>query len=68
MIIGAFAAGRKSKEWYDFGVGLASGFLVILIGTLFDKFFRGNASIMELAGIATIIITVIRLVKSSLSR
>lgn len=68
MIIGAFAAGRKSNEWYDFGVGLASGFLVILIGTLFDKFFRGNASVMELTGVATIIITVIRLVKSSLSR
>lgn len=65
MIIGALVIGRKSKELYDVGVGLASGFLAILIGTFFDKFFHGNASIMELAGGATIIITVVRLVKSS---
>ena len=65
MIVGALVIGRKSKELYDVGVGLASGFLAILIGTFFDKFFHGNASIMELAGGATIIITVVRLVKSS---
>ena len=65
MIVGALVIGRKSKELYDVGVGIASGFLAILIGTFFDKFFHGNASIMELAGGATIIITVVRLVKSS---
>ena len=68
MIIGAFMIGRKSGEIIDVGVGIGCGILSILLGTLLEEAFYGNGSMMELAGGATIIITVVRLVKSTIKK
>lgn len=68
MIVGAFMIGRKSKEIIDVGVGIVCGVLSILLGTLLQEVFYGNGSMMELAGGATIIITIVRLVQSTIKK
>ena len=68
MIIGAFMIGRKSKEITDVGVGVACGILSIILGTILQEVFYENGSMMELAGGATIIITVVRLVQSTIKK
>ena len=64
MIIGALMIGRKSKPLVDVGVGIVCGVVTILLGTLLQNTFFRNGSVMELAGVATIIISIVRLVKS----
>lgn len=64
MIIGAFMIGRKKKEVIDAGIGIACGILAIVLGTILQSVFYGNGSAMELAGGATIIVTVVRMVQS----
>lgn len=62
MIVGAFMIGRKSKDLLDVGIGIGSGIISIILGTILQEVFFGNGSLMELAGATTIIIVVIRLV------
>ena len=64
MIVGAFMIGRKEKEVIDAGIGIGCGILAIVLGTILQSVFYGNGSAMELAGGATIIITVVRMVQS----
>ncbi len=68
MIIGSIMIGRKSKEITDVGVGVLCGILSILLGTILQDTFNGNGSAMELAGGATIIISMVRLVQSTSRR
>lgn len=65
MIVGALMIGRRTKGLLDVGVGVVCGVLALLLGVLQKEVFGGNGSAMELAGGATVIITVVRLLKSS---
>ncbi len=65
MIVGAFMIGRKQTKMIDAGVGVICGILSILLGTLLQEKYRGNGSLMELAGAATIIIVIVQLVRSA---
>ena len=65
MIIGACIIGRKSTELLDVGVGVSCGIFALLLGTLLQVFTR-SGSWMVLAGGVTLIIVVVRLVKTSL--
>ena len=64
MIIGALMIGRKSKEMAEVGVGAASGLLALLLGMLLQESFHGNGSAMVLGGGATLIITVVQLIRT----
>lgn len=64
MIVGALMIGRRTKGLFDVGVGVMCGVLALLLGVLLEEVFYGNGSAMQLAGGATIIITVVRLLKS----
>lgn len=64
MIVGAFMIGRRTKGLLDIGVGVMCGLFSLLLGVLLKEVFYGNGSVMELAGGATIIIAVVRLLKS----
>lgn len=66
MIVGALMIGRKSRELLDVGVGVICGLLAMLFGTLLEEVFHGNGSAMELTGGVTLIITIVRLVKTRL--
>lgn len=68
MIIGALMIRRKSEELLDVGVGVVCGILALLLGTLLQEVFRGNGSAMVLTGGTTLIIVVVRLVKSSIKK
>ena len=68
MIIGALMIGRKSKELLDVGIGVTCGLLSLLLGTLLQNVFDGNGSAMVLAGGATLIIVIVRLVRSSIKK
>lgn len=66
MIIGACMIGRKAKELFDVGIGVACGMFALLLGTLLQEVFYENGSVMILAGGVTLIVVIIRLVKSSI--
>ena len=68
MIIGALMIRRKSEESLDVGVGVVCGILALLLGTLLQEVFRGNGSAMVLKGGTTLIIVIVRLVKSSIKK
>lgn len=65
MIIGALIIGRKSNGMAEVGVGATSGLLSVLLGMLLEEAFHGNGSLMVLGGGATMIITVVQLIRSS---
>lgn len=65
MIIGALMIGRKSNGMAEVGVGATSGLLSLLLGMLFEESFDGNGSLMVLGGGATLIITVVQLIRTS---
>lgn len=65
MIIGALMIGRKSNGMAEVGVGATSGLLSLLLGMLLEESFDGNGSLMVLGGGATLIITVVQLIRTS---
>ena len=68
MIVGAFMIGHKSRSLLDVAVGVACGLLSMLFGTLLQEVFDENGSMMMLAGGATLVIVIVRLVKSSFKK
>lgn len=65
MIIGALMIGRKSDGMAEVGVGATSGLFSLLLGMLLEESFHGNGSLMVLGGGATLIITVVQLIRTS---
>lgn len=68
MIIGALMIGRNSKEMSEVGVGAVSGLFALLLGMLLEEAFNGNGSAMVLGGGATLIITVVQLIRTSIKK
>lgn len=62
LIIGALMICRKHKQLVDVGIGISCGVLSIILGSILEEGFDGNGSVMVLAGGATIIISIVRLV------
>lgn len=65
MIIGALMVRKKASKLMDVGIGVSAALLAILLGMLLQEQFSGNGSIMELGGGATLIITIIQLVRKN---
>lgn len=68
MIAGAFMIGKKSKAFFEVGIGVVCGLFALLLGTLLQETFSENGSAMVLAGGTTLIIVIIRLVTSTLKK
>lgn len=60
MLIGSFMVGRKSEGYYDIGIGITCGVIVLLMGSLLEETFHENGSMMAVAGCLTILIVIIR--------
>lgn len=63
MIIGACMVGRKSDGLLDGAVGVACGLISLLLGAFSNIY---NDSILELTGGITLIIVVVRLIKTAI--
>lgn len=68
MIAGAFMIGKKSKAFFEAGIGVMCGLFALLLGTLLQETFFKNGSVMVLAGGTTLIIVIIRLVTTTLKK
>ena len=68
MIAGAFMIGKKSKAFFEAGIGVICGLFALLLGTLLQETFFKNGSAMVLAGGTTLIIVIIRLVTTTLKK
>lgn len=60
MLIGSFMVGRKSEGYYDIGIGITCGVIVLLMGSLLEETFHENGSMMAVAGCLTILIVIIK--------
>lgn len=68
MVGNALFIGRDPINKLDIAVGVVCGVLALLFGKFLQNFFDGNGSIMNLAGIATITLSILGPIKFSLFR